>query len=478
MSELPPAPSPRPRRTRWILLGVVAALWAGAAVAVVVVTRRDDAEATGSFTPSTHADLTQLRYVIGDLPEGFVARSAVSAEAAAPPKASGIIETAPSAMYGTPDDPSAPRVWITTDDQALEPGFDQLGITTGVVESEVDGRRAACGNFEVLAEAGAGPSQVWCYVDTEPGLSMVRTEGVGLADTVAMLQGLTFEGDEPRLEPTVLPPTMTLIESFGSETPPMYATTLVQYAGPCVSTLRLTVAWADELDLSTIRLDAREWTIVDIDGATGYLAVGERNTALVVWEADGRAYQLSVMSDGEVDLVAMARSVHAPSTDEWTAATTRAPAPGLPSLSPSATTRTVDALQVTDESGEGGTVQMQSSIGDSGVATVEWVGDRAVVTGADGASLWECRLPFTMRMEPTGSTVVDGERRATGVIVLVNGHGPRYLDVTSTDGTVVHTEIVPLPGSTDGHVAIVELPDGFVAAATVTDTLGTVIQTL
>jgi len=74
--------------------------------------------------------------------------------------------------------------------------------------------------------------------------------------------------------------------------------------------------------------------------------------------------------------------------------------------------------------------------------------------------------------------VVDGERRATGVIVLVNGHGPRYLDVTSTDGTVVHTEIVPLPGSTDGHVAIVELPDGFVAAATVTDTLGTVIQTL
>ena len=478
MSEPTPATAPRRRPTRWITLGVVVAVWLGGAVAVIVATRPEGAAAVHAFTPSAHADLTQLRAVIGDLPDGYAPRSAVSAEAAVPPNASDVIATAPYALYGTPDDPSAPRAWITADDQALEPGFDQLGITTGIVESEVDGRRAACGNFEALAEAGAGPSQVWCYVDAEPAMSMVRTEGVGLEDTVAMLQGLTFEGDEPRLDASVLPSSMTLIESYGSEVTPMYATTLVQYAGPCVTSVRLTVAWADELDLSTIRLDAREWSIVDIDGATGYLAVGERNTALVVWEADGRAYQLSTMSDGEVDLVAMARSVHAPSADEWTAVTTPAPAPALPSPSSSATNRTVDALQVTDESGEGGTVQMQSSIGDSGVATVEWVGDRAVITGADDSSLWACRLPFTMRMEPTGSTVVDGELHATGVIVLVNGHGPRYLDVTSTDGTVVHTEIVPLPGSTEGHIAVVELPVGLVSAAEVTDTLGKVLLTL
>ena len=82
MSELPPAPSPRPRRTRWILLGVVAALWAGAAGAVIVATRRDDDEAAGSFTPSTHADLTQLQYVIGALPEGFRQLDAVGADEA------------------------------------------------------------------------------------------------------------------------------------------------------------------------------------------------------------------------------------------------------------------------------------------------------------------------------------------------------------------------------------------------------------
>lgn len=478
MSDQPPAAEPRRRPTRWITLGVLAVVWLGAAVAVIVATRPSGAAAVHPFAPSAHADLTELRAVIGDLPDGYVPRSAVSAEAAVPPKASDVIETAPSSMYGTPDDPSAPRVWITADDQALGPGFDQLGVTTGVLESEVDGRRAACGNFEALAEAGVGPSQVWCYVDAQPALTMVRTEAVGLEDTVGMLQGLTFEGDEPRLDAAVLPPSMTLIESYGSEIPPVYATTIVQYAGPCVTSVRLTIAWADELDLSTVRLDAKEWTIVDIDGATGYLAVGERNNALVVWEADGRAYQLSTLSDGAVDLGAMARSVHAASADEWSVVTTPMPAPILPAKSPSATSRTIDALQVTEEEGDGGTVQMRSSIGDSGVATVEWVGDRAVVTGADSASLWECPLPFTMRMEPTGSTVVGGELRATGVIVLVNGHGPRYLDVTSTDGTVVHTEIVPLPGSTEGHIAVVELPVGLVSAAEVTDTLGKVLLTL
>lgn len=321
MSELPPAPSPRPRRTRWILLGVVAALWAGAAVAAIVITRRDDAVAAGSFTPSTHADLTQLRYVIGDLPEGYESRFGVSAEAAVPPKPGDFPVWQSSAAYATEDDPSAPRLWVIAGDDILAPGFEMLGNTTGVVESQVDGRRAACGNFETLAEMNAGPSQVWCYVDTEPEMVMVRSEGVGIEDTVAMLQGLQFEGDEPRLDPGVLLSGMSMVEAYGPDGPPSYAASTVQYAGPCATTIKMTIAWADELDLSNARLESREWSVVDIGGNPGYLSVGDRTTAVLTWEADGRAFELSSTSDGEVDLLAMANSVHAATPEEWAALT-------------------------------------------------------------------------------------------------------------------------------------------------------------
>lgn len=479
MSEVPPAPSPRPRRTRWILLGVMAALWAGAAGAVIVATRREDAEATGAFTPSAHADLTQLRYVIGDLPEGYSSRMGVSAEAAVPPSPADAPLSAPSAAYATPDDPSAPRVWVTASDEALEPGFVYLDQTTGVVESQFDGRRAACGNFEVLADLDVGPEQVWCYIDAEPEMVMLRSEGLGIEDTVAMLQGLQFEGEEPRLDPAVLPEGMELIDAYGAAGPDQYATSLARYAGPCTTNLSLVIAWDDEMDLATARLESREWTIVDIGGEPGHLSVGGRNASTLVWEADGRAFQLSAMSDGEVDLLAIANSVHAATPEEWAALNVQQPAPTLPALSSSAATDTVDALQVTEELGTGGgTVQLQSAIGDSGVATVAWDDDRAIVTTGAGEEIWACAVPMTVRIVPIDSEIVDGELRAHGAMATVIGHGPRYLDVTSTDGTVVHTELVPMPGSTDAHIALVELPDGLVAAAQVTDTLGTVIRTL
>lgn len=475
MSELPPAPSPRPRRTRWILLGVVAAIWAGAAGAVIVATRRDDAAAAGSFTPSTHAGLTQLRYVIGDLPEGYSSRMAVSAESAVPPSTEDVPLSAPSAAYATPDDPSAPRLWVFAGDEALEPGFVYLDQTTGVVESQFDGRRAACGNFEALADLDVGPEQVWCYVDAEPEMVMLRSEGLDIEDTVAMLQGLQFEGDSPRLDPAVLPEGMQLIDAYGAAGPDQYATSLVRYSGPCTSNLSLVIAWDDEMDLATARLGSREWTIVDIAGEPGYFSAA----GTLVWEADGRAFQLTAMSDGEVDLVAIARSVRAASPEEWAALSVQQPAPTLPALSPSAVADTVDALQATEEIGNsGGTVQMQSALGDSGVATVAWDDDRAIVTTANGEEIWACAVPMEVRIVPIDSEIVDGELRAHGAMATVIGHGPRYLDVTSTDGTVVRTELVHVPGSTDAHIALVELPDGLVAAAQVTDTLGKVMRTL
>ena len=479
MSELPPARSPRPHHARCISLGVVVAIWVGAAVAVIVVTRRDDAVAVGSFTPSTHTDLTLLRYVIGDLPVGFQARSAVSAEAAVPPSTKDTPMAAPSADYATPDDPTAPRVWLSASDEALEPGFVYLDQTTGVVESEFEGRRAACGNFEALADLDVGPAQVWCYVDSEPEMAMLSSEGMSIEDTVAMLQGLLFEGDSPRLDPAVLPDGMELVDTYGEEGPAQYATSRVQYVGPCTTNLSLVIAWDDEMDLSNARLESRDWTVVDVAGEPGYLSVGGRNASALVWEADGRAFQLSAMSDGEVDLLAIARSVHAATPEEWAALNAARPAPTLPVMSPLAVTDAADALQVTEEVGaSGGTVQMQSAIGDSGVATVAWDDDRAIVTTAAGENIWACAVAMTVRIVPIDSSIVDGELRAHGAMATVIGHGPRYLDVTSTDGTVVHTELVPMPGSTDAHIALVELPDGLVAAAQVTDTLGKVLLTL
>lgn len=478
MSDQPPAVASRRRPTRWISLGVVAAVWVGAAVAVIVATRRDDASAaTGTFAPSTH-DPTELRGAVGELPEGFEHLLAIGADVAvaSPPPDDAVWMG--SAFYGTADDPSAPYVLVTAGDEALAPDFESLGLTTGIVESEVDGRRAACGNWVGAADLDAGPAQVWCYVDAEQNMVRVQTERVGLEATVEMLQGVQFDGDLPRIDPAVLPDDMALLQSVGPEGAPEYATSLVQYEGPCTTRVRLVTGWADEHDIGLTPLHSAEWEVVDIDGAVGYLSGGDSTNPTLVWEADDRSFSLSATTSGHVDLVAMARSVRTVSLDEWAALNVLDPVPVLPAGSTSGASRTVDALQVTRESGDGGTLQMQRSIGDSGIATVAWDDDRAMVTGADGSTLWACSPPRTVRIEPIDSSVVDGELRAHGVIVMATGHGPRYLDVTSTDGTVVHTELTPMPGSADAYVAIVELPVGLVAAAQVTDTLGKVLLTL
>ena len=319
MSELPPAPSPRPRRTRWVLLGVVAALWAGAVGAVIVATRRDDAEAAGSFTPSTHADLTQLQYVIGDLPEGFRQLDAVGADEAVAPTPPDDAVWMGWSYYGTSDDPSAPHIMVTAGDEALAPDFEHLGQTSGVVESKVDGRRAACGNWVMAAEADAGPEQVWCYIDAEPQMVWVQTERIGLEATVAMLQGLQFDGDLPRLDPTVLPADVALLSADTADAAPVYATAVAQYQGPCGPRLRLEIAWDDEQELAMTSLASSEWSVVEIGDATGYFTDGASATQQLVWEADGRSFTLSAITAGEVDLVALARSVRMASAEEWAA---------------------------------------------------------------------------------------------------------------------------------------------------------------
>ncbi|MEN9645527.1 MAG: hypothetical protein RL238_2196 [Actinomycetota bacterium] len=478
MSEQPTEAAPRRRPTRWITLGVVAVLWLGAAAAVIVATRRDDdTPAAGEFAPSTH-DPAELRGAIGDLPEGYQHLLAIGADVAiAPPPPDDAVWMA-SAFYGTPDDPSAPRALIAAGDEALAPDFDSLGLTTGIVESEVDGRRAACGNWAAGAEVEAAPEQVWCYVDAEQQMVRVQTERIGLEATIEMLQGVEFDGEEPRLAAAVLPDGMELLAAIGPDGAPEYARSLVQYEGPCTTRIRLSTGWADEHDIGMTPLSAPEWQVVDVNGATGYLSAGSPTMHTLVWEDDDRSFELTATTSGDVDLVEMARSVTTVSTDEWAALNVLEPVPVLPRPSTSASPRTVDALQATEEQGDGGTVQMQSALGDSGIAVVEWEDDHAIVTAADGERLWSCSVPRTVRMEATGGTVVDGVLRAHGVVVVANGHGPRYLDVTSTDGTVVHTELAPLPGSTGGYIAIVELPVGLVSAAEVTDTLGKVLLTL
>ena len=307
-------------RGRRLAVGV-AVVWATAlAVGFMVSHEAKAGPPSVPFRQSHHADPTQLNHLFGDLPDGLRYTAGIGADEATPPLRQPPTATFARALYGTNQDPSAALVSLTEGDTLVAPGFDYLDTLEAQDRHAftVRGRRVECGRIELLKTNRVGPSQVWCYAETDAELVFATGLHLDMTTMVALMRGLTIVAGEPRLQPSVLPTGMDLLRHESSVNSPQWATSGVTLSGPCEDGATLTVGWADEFELADLGWRFDDWTTVDVNGHPGRLGVRPHDgSRLLLWTAGDRAFSLEV--HGTLDAVALARSLRPATPTEWAA---------------------------------------------------------------------------------------------------------------------------------------------------------------
>ena len=308
-----PSPSRTPRGMVWAAAVALVAVIAG----VVYLTGRDN-------PPADEPAPTSLRYVLGDLPDGWSVTSAKDVGVATAPDNEADVQFV---LYGTSGDPTAPTVILSWDGNIPVFGVADFQALGGEYrEFEADGRAGTCGEVPPVR-------YVLCAIPPVDasglGTVVVRAGGMTLDQIVDTVKGLTLDG-EPALPIDALPAGAVLLDrSVGNAslavalgTPDSAAVTSVEYRTDDGEVGFLVTGDGATQQLSAAAAVAT-WRKVTRDGATYFVmdAIAGGNP-VVTWSTGGRAFQLGVPVS-EDELLDLAASVRPASDEEWAGFTPR-----------------------------------------------------------------------------------------------------------------------------------------------------------
>lgn len=227
-----------------------------------------------------------------------------------------------------------------------------------------------------------------------------------------------------------------------------------------------------------------------VHGADAHVLRDDHSLA-VEWNRDGRTivvgfydYDAQPPLDDALRLVELLRPA---TVEEWTAMRAGTSLPKPDDTTPVETMQLPDTVSPIGEPTVG---EQRATVNEDGSVTFTfWVDDRLVGRGIDvvvangtisyvdrGQTLSATNLGSTaINIQEIDTSVSAGGLVARGVTVDVSGSAATTLTATGTDGRVYTTDILDVPGHEHQKFAVIFLPSGSLAAATVTDAQGTVL---
>lgn len=438
-----------------------------------------------------------LRYVIGDLPNGWKATEAHDASSALQPNLYGI----KVATFGTYDDPTAPYVQVIWQDPAKDDmvitGLANMAGYSNLREVAVGSRVAACGEDVHV---------VRCAMDGPDG--QVQLNAVGLADDrIAQLFGAVQILDgQPFIAPASLPAGLSPL--FHGDP---YAQRSVVWAwqlGPGPSIVNysnpssdngagLVTGWADDNDMAAAAMFG-EVTTVDVAGHVGYLgslAGLGWNLRELVWRDGDRTFAIYT-GDANADMVALAESVR-PATDaEWSSIAVDAPSepatdgtdatavvgtvadtllgetPPPTDPVPDGVVRDVVVTQVVEQvNAVTALYSCSSPDGESEQVQVAVLAGNVLISNLTGGGSALFPVAGT---EPVMFQIV-GTGEGTAVVVVSTDLTATRLRVTRSDGERYVLDLVAVPGHPELKIGAVVVPGGTLVGFDVVDANGSVL---
>jgi hypothetical protein len=300
---------PAPRRRWWMAGGLTLAAVALLAGLVAVLARDDDPDDRPVSAP-------ELRWLVGD--ESFTSFGALEQRL----RASGDMwpEEGPVkyALYGSHDDPSQPTISLAVGDYVNADGFAFVNSVEDLRRATVDGVEAQCATWVYGFQL--------CMADVRGTFVQAHARGLTTDELVDLLLHATVQDGRPVLDDARLPVGMSLLDSWDDRPPGSISridasaiTTSVGFGRPDGVSAGLAVGWADQQELAAA-FESSDYTPTVEHGITFYVSTEPVfGGSHVVWEQDGRAFDLSVKGSPD-EALALARTAH-PATDaEWAAA--------------------------------------------------------------------------------------------------------------------------------------------------------------
>lgn len=305
------APAPK-RPTVWLRPALVMAAVIAVIAGLVWVSGRQ-------ADPADQRDPADLRYVIGELPEGWRIEQAQEADAGLRLSDEFNIRMA---LFGTPGQPTAPALQLYWQDPSVD-----IGVTVGGLMGLADGAN--------LREVGDAPNTAACadlfgttrcVMNTSFGQINLTSYGLDDADLARPLADLRIVDGEISVEPAALPDGMVVIYQGGWDD--QRSLLWAPMKGPGASWVSysysvsdrgivLMTGWQADNDLVGASLTWGDLQPTTVNGRPAYSGFSPLMDSTVLFWNDGtRAFAL-VNSGTTVDLVAMAASVRPAAGDEW-----------------------------------------------------------------------------------------------------------------------------------------------------------------
>lgn len=493
------APAPK-RPTVWLRPALVMAAVVAVIAGLVWVSGRQ-------ADPADEREPADLRYVIGDVPEGWTASEAHDISSTLQPNTFGMT----AAVYGTRDDPTAPYAQIIwqdpdKDDVATIAGVSSMGGYSNLREVTAGERVVVCGDDMRI---------VHCVLNNPEGAMQLTAVGVSDAQIAQMLGAVQLVEGEPFIAEALLPAGLSPLyhgDPFGTRS---VIWSNLFGPGPAIVTysnessdggVGLAVGWAEENDM-VMAATFGDLAAVDVAGHRGFVgSIPSVGIHEIVWRVGDRVFAL-YSADLSLDLVAMAESVRPATSDEWSAMVVDAPAAEIGDTTPAEGTYVVtpestiegEAPPDTDPS-----VSTPATVHDVAVAqTVEVVnaattryscstpdGESQQVqvailtgqilvsnpTGGGGSLLILDGTVFTdVSTMGMGVVLSDGELDGVGVVAISTDPTARQLRVTRANGDRYVLDLVSVANHPEVKVGVIVLPAASLVTYDVVDADGTVL---
>ncbi|MDO8391387.1 MAG: hypothetical protein Q7V57_12960 [Actinomycetota bacterium] len=477
-----------------LLVGVVAAMVVG----LVMVAGRGDDQAV-DHAPSG------LRYLVGDLPDGWTAHAAKDAGVSTGADFHNVQLT----LYGTSGNPATPALQLAWSDpaQADDGEMNLMGdfatvlhFTAAIRSFTVSGRDAACGELP--------DDELYCSVDLAEGLVQLRARQVPFEAVKVALQTLRIVDGSPQLDQASLPSTVAFVTSGDMDVVSAAAAgnvdsvevSSVEYVRSDGDALRLVTGWADQQDIAFAAMQGRFQRVPFGEGVAYWKVLNDPTSAQLVWVSDGRSLSLTARGDVST-LVALAASVRPASNAEWADMPVRPQAggdigtedtiieaapettgPGTDSsddvdppvtLAPGTDIVDVPVTQVmVATSPDDADFSVQLPDGTFATVSIAILGDSVLVRkpggGATGGPLSSMADPFVMYL---------GNDGRSGAYILTTDASVRQLRVTRSNGERYVMDFVQMPAHPGVFIAVLPLPANSLIRADVIDAAGRVLTT-
>ncbi len=485
------APAPE-RPTVWLRPALVMAAVVAVIAGLVWVSGRQ-------AEPADQRDPADLRYVIGDLPEGWKATEARDESTVLRPNEFGIT----MATYGTRDDPMAPYVQIIWQDPAKDDGLLITGLPnmagySNLREVAVRDGVAACGDDQ---------QTVRCAMDSLDG--QLQVNAIGLADDriAQLFSAVQVVDGEPFIELASLPAGLSPLFHGDPYEQISVVWSRVMGDGPAIvnyshaasdSGASLIIGWADENDMASAA-GFGELAAVKVNGNGGYIGlVPYSGLREIVWRDGDRTFALAT-DDPAVDLVALAESVRPATNAEWSAIDVEVPnepavggtdgtvvagtvpetVPGEvpattdPSVSmPDAVVGDVAVTQVVEPVNAATVLySCTSPEGESGQVQVAILAGSILVSDATGGGSTLLPLDGTVYSKP----VLVGVNGGVGAVAVSTDPRAAQLRVTRSNGERWVLDLVVVQGHPELKVGVIVLAEDQLVTYDVVDADGNVL---